>query len=257
MLFLVLVLYLSRGFGELRALLRQPRLLARLAVTSALIAVNWLTFVWAVNQGRLLDASLGYFVTPQVNVLLGFLFLGERLRRAQWLALLLALAGVVNQVWLLGQFPWIALVLALSFGSYGLFRKQIPVDPITGLLVETLLIAPVALGYLIYLAQTGALRFGHAGLTIDLLLVFLGVVTAVPLMMFAAGAHRLQLTTIGFLQYLAPSMAFPAGSLRLRRAARLRQGAHLRVHLGWHRPLRPGQLADLALRTGLAAVPVG
>jgi chloramphenicol-sensitive protein RarD len=207
-LFLVCVLLLTRGFGELGSAFRQPRLLARLAVTSALIAINWLTFVWAVTASRLLDASLGYFVTPQVNVLLGFLFLHERLRRAQVLALLLAVGGVVNQIWMLGQFPWIALCLALSFGSYGLFRKQIPIDPVTGLLVETLLVAPVALGYLIYLQQVGGLRFGHTGRTVDVLLVLLGVVTAVPLMMFAAGAQRLQLMTIGFLQYVAPSMAF-------------------------------------------------
>jgi chloramphenicol-sensitive protein RarD len=206
--FLVAVLAFKRGFAPVRATLAQPRLMARLVLTSALIASNWLTFVWAVNAGRILDTSLGYFLTPQVNVLLGFVFLHERLRRAQWLAVLLALAGVVNQIWLLGQLPFISLVLALTFGSYGLFRKQLPVDAITGLLVETLIAAPFALGFLVYLQQRGRLGIAHQGRPTDLLLVGLGVVTAIPLLLFAAGARRLRLATVGFLQYLAPTMTF-------------------------------------------------
>ena len=207
-LFLVLLVRLTRGFGQVRATFAQPRLVARLALTAALVTSNWLTFVWAVNAGRILDTSLGYFLTPQVNVLLGFLFLHERLRRAQWLAVLLALAGVLNQIWLLGQLPWISLVLALTFGSYGLFRKQIPVDAVTGLLVETAVAAPFALGFLLYLQRTGGLGFAHRGRPTDALLAALGVVTAVPLLLFGAGARRLRLATIGFLQYLAPTMTF-------------------------------------------------
>jgi chloramphenicol-sensitive protein RarD len=210
--FLAGLLALTRGFRELRVVLARPRTLAMLALTAALVGINWLTFVWSVNAGRLLDASLGYFITPQVNVLLGFLFLGERLRRTQWVALLLAAAGVLNQVWQLGQLPWIALVLALSFGSYGLFRKRIPVDPITGLLVETALGTPLALAYLVYLARAGSLQFGRLGWQMDAMLMFLGVVTAVPLMLFTAGAQRLRLVTIGFLQYLPPSMTFVLAS---------------------------------------------
>jgi chloramphenicol-sensitive protein RarD len=206
--FLTLLLAVTRGFRELRAVFARPRTAAMLALTSALVAINWLTFVWAVNAGRLLDTSLGYFMTPQVNVLLGFLFLGERLRRAQWLALLLAAAGVLNQIWLLGQLPWIALVLSISFGTYGLFRKQIRVDPVSGLLVETLLATPLALAYLAHLWHTGALRFAHVSLHLDALLAFAGVVTAVPLMLFTAGAQRLRLVTLGFLQYLPPTMTF-------------------------------------------------
>ena len=206
--FLVALLAVSRGFDDLRAVLRQPRTLAILGLTSTLIAINWLTFVWAVSVGRLLDTSLGYFMTPQVNVLLGLLFLQERLRRTQWIALLLAAVGVLIQVLMLGQLPWIALVLAASFGCYGLFRKQVQVDPITGLLVETLAVSPLALVYLLHLQRAGTLRFAHDGRTTDILLLLLGVVTAVPLMMFAAGAQRLRLTTIGFMQYLAPSMTF-------------------------------------------------
>jgi chloramphenicol-sensitive protein RarD len=207
-LFLVGLLAVTRGFGELRAVLGQPRMLATLALTSGLIAVNWLTFVWAVSVGRLLDTSLGYFMTPQVNTLLGFVFLHERLRRVQWIALLLAAAGVVNQIVLLGQLPWIALVLSASFGCYGLFRKRVQVDPITGLLVETLIISPLAVAYLLHLQRTGGLRLGQAGPLINLLLVLLGVVTAVPLMLFTAGAQRLRLVTLGLMQYIGPSITF-------------------------------------------------
>jgi chloramphenicol-sensitive protein RarD len=208
MLFLALLLLLTRGFGEVRAVLRQPRMVAQLSLSSALVAGNWLTFVWAVNAGRLMETSLGYFITPQVNVLLGFVFLGERLRRPQWIAVMLAAAGVVNQVLLLGQLPWVALVLASTFGCYGLLRKQIQVGPVSGLLVETLVATPVAIGYLVYLTATGTLAFGQGRHGQDALLILLGVVTAVPLMLFAAGAQRLRLVTVGFLQYLAPTMTF-------------------------------------------------
>jgi chloramphenicol-sensitive protein RarD len=208
MLFLLLLVPITGRVGAVRAVFRQRQLLVRLGVSGALVASNWLTFVWAVNAGRVLETSLGYFITPQINVLLGFLFLGERLRRIQWLAVALAAAGVVNQVVQLGQLPWVSLVLAATFGCYGLFRKQIPVDPLTGLLAETAMIAPVALGYLLYLTRHQTLAFLHRGWAIDALLVLLGVVTAVPLLMFAAGAKRLPLATVGFLQYLAPTMTF-------------------------------------------------
>jgi chloramphenicol-sensitive protein RarD len=206
--FVGLLLGATRGFAQVRTVLQEPRLVARLALTSALVTGNWLTFVWAVNAGRILDTSLGYYITPLVNVLLGLVILRERLRPAQWIAVLLAVAGVLNQVWRLGQLPWISLVLALSFGSYGLFRKQVRVDPVVGLLVETGLASPFALAYLAYLGWAGSVRFGHGSHVTDALLMFLGVVTAVPLMMFAAGAQRLRLSTVGFLQYIAPSMSF-------------------------------------------------
>lgn len=205
---LLLLLAVMRRLGALRAVLVQPALVARLGLSAALVTANWLTFVWSVNAGRVLETSLGYYITPQVNVLLGFVFLGERLRRAQWIAVLMALAGVVNQIVLLGQLPWISLVLALTFGCYGLFRKQIPVDPLTGLSIETALAAPLALAYLLHLGRHGQLAFGHQGAVTDVLLIVLGVVTAVPLLLFAAGAQRLRLATVGFLQYLAPSMTF-------------------------------------------------
>jgi chloramphenicol-sensitive protein RarD len=208
LVFMALLLAPTRGFGGLRAVARRPRTVALLGLTSALVASNWLTFVWAVNAGRILDTSLGYFITPQVNVLLGSLFLRERLRRAQWLGVVLAAAGVLNQIWLLGTLPWISLVLAVTFGCYGLFRKQIEIDPMTGLLVETALAAPFALAYLAHLSARHTLQFGHQSRAIDALLASLGVVTAVPLLLFAAGARRIRLVTVGFLQYIAPSMTF-------------------------------------------------
>jgi chloramphenicol-sensitive protein RarD len=208
MVFMVALLAVTRGFSAVRVVARNPAMLARLGLSSLLVTTNWLTFVWAVNAGRVLETSLGYFITPQVNVLLGLVFLGERLRRTQWVAVALAVAGVLNQIWLLGQLPWISLVLAATFGSYGLFRKQIAVDPLSGLLVETALATPLAVAYLIHLANAGTLHFSHHGWGRDVTLMFLGVVTAVPLMLFTAGAQRLRLTTVGFLQYLAPSMTF-------------------------------------------------
>ena len=206
--FLALLLAVSRGFGELQSVFARPRVLGMLGLSSALVAINWLTFVWAVSAGRLLDTSLGYFITPQVNAWLGFLFLRERLRPLQWVALALAAAGVMNQIWLLGTLPWIALVLAVSFGSYGLLRKQIRVDPVTGLLVETLLATPLAIAYLVHLWRAHALQFLHVSGSLDAMLVVLGIVTAVPLILFAAGAQRLRLVTVGFLQYIPPTMTF-------------------------------------------------
>jgi chloramphenicol-sensitive protein RarD len=196
------------GIRHVRAALGTPRIVAGLALTSALVALNWVTFVWAVNAGRVLETSLGYFITPQVNVLLGFLFLRERLRPLQWLAVGLAAAGVLNQIWALGQLPWISLVLAISFGCYGLLRKQIPVDAMTGLLVETIVAAPFAIGYLAWLWHRQTLGFGAHGWLTAVLLIALGVVTAVPLMLFAAGTQRLRLVTVGFLQYIAPTITF-------------------------------------------------
>jgi chloramphenicol-sensitive protein RarD len=206
--FATALLAVTRGFARLRAALGDRALLLRLALTSALVTSNWLTFVWAVNQGRVLETALGYYITPQVNMLLGMVFLRERLRPAQWAAVALAVAGVAVQVSLVGRLPWISLVLGVTFGSYGLLRKQTAVDPLTGMVVETAIATPVALAYLLWLWQRGALYFMHHERTTDALLMFLGVVTAIPLMLFAAGAQRLRLTTIGFMQYLAPSMAF-------------------------------------------------
>jgi chloramphenicol-sensitive protein RarD len=184
---------------------RNPRTLARAALASALIIANWTTFVWAVNAGHILATSLGYFITPLVSILFGVVVLHERLRPRQWIAVALAATGVALEGWRIGGLPWVSLVLAGSFGSYGLLRKQLPVDAAGGLLLETACAAPLAALYLLWLGSAGS--FG-AALPTDLLLIASGVVTAVPLLLFAIGARRLPLTTMGFLQYVAPSITF-------------------------------------------------
>ena len=177
-------------------------------LTTALISVNWLVFIWAVTNDHLLQASLGYFINPLVNVLLGLLFLGERLNRAQSVAVLLAMIGVGNLVIGYGELPWVSLVLAFSFGFYALLRKRFRIDPLIGLLVETMLLLPLGLAYLLWLTGTGSGQFWTGGWTISLLLVAGGAVTATPLILFMYGAQRLTLSAIGVMQYLAPSMHF-------------------------------------------------
>jgi len=209
-LFLLPAAAVTSGLGIVRRVFAQPGALARFFLSAALIAANWVTFVWAVVAGRVLETSLGYFLTPQVNIFLGFVFLGERLRPLQWLAVALSVVGVSNQVLLVGELPWVSLVLAVTFGCYGLVRKQIAIDSINGLLIETLLALPFALGYFVYLFGAQRMVFGAAGtgLGTNLLLALLGLVTAIPLLLFTAGARRLRLVTLGFMQYLAPSMTF-------------------------------------------------
>lgn len=187
---------------------RNPRTLARAALASALIIINWTTFVWAVNAGHILATSLGYFVTPLVSILLGVVVLHERLRPRQWIAVALAATGVALEGWRIGGLPWVSLVLAASFGSYGLLRKQLPVDAAGGLLLETACAAPFALLYLLWLGPINKMGSFGMSLGIDVLLIAAGPVTAIPLLLFAIGARRLPLTTMGFLQYLAPSLTF-------------------------------------------------
>jgi chloramphenicol-sensitive protein RarD len=206
---------LTGGFARARAVWQQPRLLALLVLTSLLTGSNWLVFIWAIDAGRLLEASLGYFISPLVSVALGALFLGERLRPLQALAVAIACAGVAWRVWQLGSLPWIPLFLAGTFGVYGLLRKRAPIDAVSGLFVETVLVAPLALAWLGWLHHQGSLAFGGGGVT-DWLLPLTGVITAVPLMMFAVGARRLPLATVGFLQYIAPSLNFLVAVLLFR-----------------------------------------
>ncbi|THF54795.1 EamA family transporter RarD [Pseudothauera rhizosphaerae] len=206
-LFLAALLALWRGFDGLARLRGQPRLMGLLAFTALLTGSNWLVFVWAISAGRLVEAALGYFINPLVSVLLGRIFLGERLRPLQKLAVGLAAAGVLWRVVQVGSPPWIALFLALTFGFYGLLRKRAPVDAVSGLFVETLITAPLALGYLAWLGAHGTLAFGR-GASTDWLLPLAGVLTAVPLMLFAVGTQRLPLATVGFLQYIAPTLNF-------------------------------------------------
>lgn len=211
LVFLLAVLLCKRHWAWLGAVLRQPRVLGAFAVSAALLTVNWLTYVWAVQNHHVLDASLGYFILPLVNVAIGFFVLHERPRRGQWLAVAVATAGVLWLAVQAGHPPWIALILALSFGGYGLLRKVGALGALEGLALETLLLAPLAGSVLLYLSWQGSSAFvsGNTGMLGWLLLG--GPLTAMPLLLFAAGARRITLTTMGILQYISPSLQFALG----------------------------------------------
>jgi chloramphenicol-sensitive protein RarD len=195
-------------WNDLRVAMTDRRSLLILMTTAILIATNWLVFIIAVGHGQVLQSSLGYFITPFVSVLLGLTFLKEQLRRLQLIALLLAAAGVITLTLQYGSIPWSALILAVTFGSYGLLRKVVTTDALAGLTVETVLLAPLACAYLIYASWRGDGAFLTGDIQINLLLMSAGVATAVPLLLFAAAARRLRLATIGFLQYITPTMHF-------------------------------------------------
>lgn len=208
---LACMLPLAGHWQALTAVFRKPATLGWLAVTTALITANWLVYVLAVTGGQVLDASLGYFLCPLVNVALGVVVLKERLTPAQTAAVLLAAAAVLIPVWQLGSVPRVALFLAASFGVYGMLRKRIPADAATGLLVECVLALPLAAGIALWLGAAGELRSPGADAWTWTLLVLAGFVTAGPLLLFTMGARRLPLATLGLLQYLAPSMLFLEG----------------------------------------------
>ncbi len=202
-----LILFRNR-WKDFLSVLTNWRSVAILIVTSLFVSCNWLVYIWAVNNGLLLQASLGYYINPLVNVLLGTVFLGERLRAYQIIAVLLAGAGVLYLTIFYGQFPWIACILGFTFGLYGLIRKIITAGSLVGLTMETLLLAAPALGYLIYLTIDGSAAFLSGSLKIDLLLMGTSVLTALPLLLFAMSARRVKLATLGFLQYIAPTCMF-------------------------------------------------
>ena len=204
-LFLAALLWATRRWHEVRAALASRKTFLTLIASSALIAVNWLIFIYAVTDKRVLEASLGYFTNPLVNVLLGLIFLHERLRVLQTIALALAALGVAILTRHIGTFPWIPLGLALSFGFYALLRKTTAAGPLVGLAVETALLLPFAAAFILHAQLTGRVRHPP---TTWLLLLPSGIITALPLLWFASAARRLRLSTIGFLQYLAPSCQF-------------------------------------------------
>tara|TARA_R110002126_G_scaffold98045_14_gene228116 strand:+ start:9191 stop:10105 length:915 start_codon:yes stop_codon:yes gene_type:complete len=210
-LLLWLVLLALRQGPQLLRVLRQPALMLWLLFTAVILGANWGLFIWAVNSDHMLDASLGYYINPLLNVLLGMLFLGERLRRLQWLALGLAASGVAIQVVIFGSIPWLALALAGSFAVYGLLRKKLAVEAITGLFVESLLLLPLAIGYWWFYADSSAVNMLQNSIGLNLLLIAAAFVTTIPLLCFIAGARRLQLSTMGFFQYIGPSLMFVFG----------------------------------------------
>lgn len=201
----------TRELSWLAALRRRPRLVGTFALSAAALSINWLVYVWAVGQGRVVDASLGYFINPLLSVVLGVLVLDERLRPVQWVAVGIAALGVVWLALLAGEVPWVGLTVAASFGVYGLLRKTAAIDSLGGLTLETLLLLPIALGYVAYLSfgENGA--FAGGGTSRTLLLLAAGPITALPLLAFAAGARRIPLALVGILQYVAPSLQLLLG----------------------------------------------
>jgi chloramphenicol-sensitive protein RarD len=198
----------QKGWPALKAALSHPRVLATLGLTSGLIAANWLIFIHAVMSGQVLAASLGYFLSPLMSLAMGMIFLGERPGRLQVAALALAGLGGLNLVLSLGALPWISLSLALSFSTYGLLRKTVAVEAVGGLLVETALLAPLALAWLLWLGRQGQLAFLSQGPEITLLLLSAGLLTSLPLIWFTAGARRIPLYAVGLCQYVTPSLHF-------------------------------------------------
>lgn len=197
--------------GKVRAALADRSARRWLAASATLMSVNWLIYVWAVTSGHVIESSLGYFINPLVSVLMGVFLLKESLNRTQWIAVGIAALGVLWLTVQVGHPPWISLALALTFGSYGLIRKKVAVDSVAGLGVETLLIAPFMLAWLLWCTQAGTLSFGAHDRLLDGLLIASGAVTAVPLVLFAYGVRRVPLSTIGLLQYLGPTLQLLTG----------------------------------------------
>lgn len=208
MLLLLVLLWLGRRWSDLRLVLFNFSQLRWLLLSAALISVNWLIYIFAIQDNRILEASLGYYINPLVSVLLGMLFFRETLRRTQVIAILLAAAGTAWLTFGYGSLPWVSLALALTFAFYGLVRKLAPAGPMVGLFVETLLVAPIALLYLGWLDAAGQATLFHTGWRMDLTLIGAGIVTTLPLLWFTNGAKRLPLSAMGLFQYLAPSLQF-------------------------------------------------
>jgi len=206
--FLFPLIFVTGRRADLKAAVKSPKVMLILLSTTLLVGFNWFLFIWAINSNHILQTSLGYYITPLVSVLLGMVFLKERLRRIQIAALILAACAVGMMTIRYGQFPWVSLSLAFSFGFYGLIRKIAPVGALVGLTVETMVLSIPAVGYLVYINMLGKGSFMQAGTGTDLLLVGAALVTALPLLLFTVGARLLHLSTIGFLQYLAPSCTF-------------------------------------------------
>jgi chloramphenicol-sensitive protein RarD len=207
---LVIVLGLRQEFWMFRKQFTVPQQWLPLLGTATLLSMNWGLYIYGVNSDRIIETSLGYFINPLVNVLLGVLILRERLQWGQWLAVALAILGVGYSIFSVGQVPWLALTLAFSFGFYGLFRKMIQVQPVVGLAVETCLLMPVAIGYLLYLSVQHTNHFSQS-MPLTLLFIGCGMVTSFPLFCFISAAQSLKLSTMGFFQYIAPSIQLLLG----------------------------------------------
>jgi len=207
LLFLCIVLTARSQWKWLPQVLRQPRVLASFAASAMLLTANWFLYIWSVNNGHVIDASLGYFINPLINVLLGMLVLKEKLRRGQWIAIGVAAGGVAWLTWQGGQLPWIALILGMTFGGYGLLRKTAALAALEGLSLETMILFPLALAYVLWLSWHGHNTFVNSPFDATRwLLAAAGPITAIPLLMFAAGARKIPMAVLGLLQYLSPTM---------------------------------------------------
>ena len=210
LVFCFIVLAATKALKSTLATLKQPKITIRLFLTSLLISINWLVYIWATNNGHVVEASLGYYINPLIIIGFGVILLKEKMRPLQWAAVTIASIGVLVLTIDYGRLPWIALALAVSWGGYGLIKKQLGLGALEGLAIETLISAFFYLGYLIYIGNQGTGQFGHSwGLT--LLLMSAGAVTAIPLLLFNGSTNRLPFTTIGLLQYITPTLQFSVG----------------------------------------------
>lgn len=212
-IFLVIVLLMKKDLSTFTRAVQSKKTLAIFILAAILIGVNWLTYIWAVNAGYIVETSLGYFINPLVSVLFGVIFFGEKLRPLQWAPIILASAGVLYLTISYGALPWIALVLAFTFGLYGLIKKTAPLNSLHGLSLETGILFLPALFYLFYAEGQGTGLMGHSDWLVTLLLIFTGIATALPLLLFASAARKINLSTLGILQYIAPTMQFLIGVL--------------------------------------------
>jgi chloramphenicol-sensitive protein RarD len=213
LIFLTILISVRKNWAPLRQAVTRPRVVLVYGVAACLLAVNWLTYIWGVNSGYIVETSLGYFINPLVSVLLGVLFLREKIRPLQWLPIGMAAAGVLYLTFSLGSPPWIALVLAFTFALYGLIKKTSPLGSLHSLTLETGILFVPSLLYLVYAAQQGMGGFGQYSTQTNILLVSTGVVTAVPLLLFGAAARSINLSLLGLLQYIAPTCQFLIGVL--------------------------------------------
>jgi len=213
--FVLIWMYRRGELGLVRAALCNRNVVTRLALSASLITLNWVTFVYGVAHGHVVETSLGYFIGPLVNVLLGVVVLSERLTRVQWTSVAIATLGVAYLTFMTGGLPWIALTIAVSFSCYGFVRKVVKIDALPGLAMETLILIPVALGFLLWSEARGVGSFGHVDAATTVLLIVSGPLTAITLYLFAYATRRLTYSTVGLLQYIAPSLQFASGLLIL------------------------------------------
>ena len=208
---LIVIIFATRQWKDFRTAALTPKVIGIYSIAAVLLTVNWLVYVWGVNAGFIVETSLGYFINPLLSVLLGVIFLRERLRPTQWIPVGIAALGVIYLTVIYGRLPWIALSLAFSFGFYGFVKKLAPLGSLYGLTLETGIVFPIALIYLLIVELNGTGAFAHEGTSITLLLIGAGAVTTIPLLMFASAAREIPLTVVGLLQYIAPTIQFLIG----------------------------------------------